>query len=163
MSNVHALMFDTMNGAENFYVNLETWEEQGIITVLDAVVATRNIGKEVELHQVTKKKTGRYAAGGGGAGFLAGMLLGGPILGLAAGAGIGAVTARMKDQGLDKDFINGIVEGIRPETSVLFLMTEGGDVDALAEELRPHKAQLLSTSLTGEQEETLRQLLSSED
>jgi uncharacterized membrane protein len=163
MANVHALLFEEMNGADNFYAALESMAEEGMVTIVDAVIAVRNIGKEVEVRQMTDKKTGRYAAGGGGVGFLAGMLLGGPILGLAAGAGIGAITARMKDEGLDDDFVKNIVDGIRPETSILFLMTEDGDPERINEALRPFKATLLTSNLPSDRQAELEELLKREE
>ena len=163
MTDVHALLFEEVNGADNFYAALEKMADEGMVTIVDAVIAIRNVGNDVEIRQMTDKKTGRYAAGGGGVGFLAGMLLGGPILGLAAGAGIGAITARMKDEGLDNDFVNGIVEGIQPETSLLFLMTEDGDPERISDALRPFKAVLLTSSLPNERKAELEELLKTEE
>jgi uncharacterized membrane protein len=162
-SNVFALLFSDTTGADNFYAALEGLADEGLVTIVDAVIAMRNAGQDVNVRQMTPKKTGRYATGGGGIGFLAGMLLGGPILGLAAGAGIGAITARMKNHGMDHDFVNDIVQGMQPETSVLFVMTQDGNVDKLREALRPYKAVVLTTSLTGEQEQELQQLLKDEE
>lgn len=162
MANITALAFDTMEGADNMFQNLMSWQEEGLIEVLDAVVATRNVGNDIQVEQKLKK-TGKYAARGSGVGLIAGMILGGPIVGLAAGAGIGAISGKMKKQGIDRKFVDSIVDAIRPETSILFIMTEGGDIERLQEELRVHRATVLSTTLSEEQEKDLRELLAREE
>jgi len=162
MSNIVALLFEDIQGAENMYENVLTWQEQGLIKVLDAVIATRGVGSSIEVKQ-KNKKTGKYAASGGGIGLIAGLILGGPIGGLAVGATAGAISGHMKQQKLERHFVDDVVEGIRPETSILFLMTDEGDVEGLEAELRPHHAKVLSTTLSAEQEANLRNLLAREE
>ncbi len=162
MANITALAFNNMEGADSMYQNLMSWQEEGLITVLDAVIATRNIGNDIQVEQKLKK-TGKYAARGSGVGLIAGMLLGGPIVGLAAGAGIGAISGKMKKHGIDKKFVDEVLEVIRPETSILFVMTEGGDIDRLQDELKVHQAKVLTTTLSEEQEKNLRNLLANEE
>lgn len=162
MSNITALLFEDTQGAEIMYDNLLTWQENGLVKVLDAVIATRSGGSDVQVEQKFKS-TGKYTTAGGGIGFIAGLILGGPIGGLAVGAAAGAIGGHMKSHGIDKKFVDGVVDGIRPETSVLFVMTDEGDQEGLEAELRPHKAKVLSTTLSDEQEANLRDLLASEE
>jgi uncharacterized membrane protein len=182
-ANVHVVMFEDVNGAENMLENVNTWEKQGWLKVDDAVVVTRGAGSEtppvamatsntenarvvygatsgteLEIKQ-TVKKTGKWALGGGGIGLLAGLLLGGPIGGLVVGATAGAITGAMKDYGIDDTFIKEVSAGLRPGASALFLMTSGGDEEKILPELRVHKARLLKTTLPPEQEGRLRDAL----
>ena len=161
MATITALAFDNVEGADNMFQTLMSWQDEGLIQVLDAVVATRNIGNDVQVEQKLKK-TGKYAARGSGIGLIAGVILGGPIGGLVAGAGIGAIAGKMKQHKLDKDFVEEVVESIRPETSILFIMTEGGDAERLKDELSAHQAKVLTTTLSEEEEAELRQLLADE-
>src|SRR5687768_7443277 len=103
-ANIHVVAFDDPYGAENMLENVHTWEKNGWIKVADAVVVTRGSGSagttgttmtamagggseganmtavpmsggntELEIKQ-THKNHGKYTLGGGGIGFLAGML-----------------------------------------------------------------------------------------
>jgi uncharacterized membrane protein len=162
MANITALAFDNMEGANNMFENLMSWQEEGLLKVLDAVIITRNIGNDVQVEQKLKK-TGKYAVRAGGAGLIAGMILGGPIVGLAAGAGIGAITGKMKKHGIDKDFVRNMEDAIRPETSILLILTEDSDIERLQSELKVHRAKVLSTTLPEEETENLRNLLAREE
>ena len=85
----------------------------------------------------TRGKKGKYAAVGGGIGLLAGALLGGPIGLLAVGAAsIGAITAAMKDFGIDDASIAAIKQSLQPNTSALLLLGHANDRDALLAKLR---------------------------
>lgn len=158
-SNVTVLAFDDIGAAEAMLDNLRAWEEAGWIKVEDAVVVTRGASAStVEIKQ-THKKGGRYALGGGGVGLLAGLLLGGPIGGLAVGAALGGVVGSMKDYGIDDKFIKNMSDNMKPNSSALFVMHSSGDQEKLLQELQPHKATVVSTTLTGDQEQKLRDSL----
>ncbi len=161
MSNIIALAFEGEETAQGMLNDLEKLQEQGKIEILDAVVASRGKGKRIEVKQ-TQSEKGKYAARGTGIGFLAGLLLGGPILGAAGGAAVGAVTGSMKDVGIDDDFIEQISSGLQPNTSAIFLMTQNADMEAIEAYLKPYKARVLSTTLSPESEAKLKQLLSKE-
>ncbi len=184
-ANIHAILFDDYHGADNMLTNVNTWQENGWITVEDAVIATRGAGsdepplivaagsteqpkliagqsapgmQDVEIKQ-TNKQGGKFTLGGGGIGLLAGLLFGGPIGGLVIGATAGAIAGALKDYGIDDNFIREVSEGLQPGNSILFLMTSGGDEEKILAELRPHRATLLKTTLPPEREAALRAVL----
>jgi uncharacterized membrane protein len=161
MSNIIVLAFDGQETAQGMLNDLQKLEEQGKIEILDAVVASRGVGKHIEVKQ-TQSDKGKYATRGTGIGFLAGLLLGGPILGAAGGAAIGAITGSMKDVGIDDHFIEQISSGLQPNSSAIFLMTQNADMDAIEAYLKPYKARVLSTTLSPETETELKKLLSEE-
>ncbi len=162
--NVTVFMFEDEGGAENFLENVMTWQEQGLFTVQDAVVAVRGVGSDVEVKQ-SHKFGGKYAGAGAGIGFIAGMLLGGPIGGLAVGAAIGGITGAMKDYGIDDKFIAQVNAGLAPNTSALFLMTSGGEAneEKILAELRPFKISMISTTLSPEMAAKISDALASEE
>lgn len=181
-ANIHVVMYDEIDAAENMLENVNMWQEKGWITVEDAVVVTRGLGSasgpiaaaaasaeqpmiihsaggtNVEIKQ-TQKKSGKFTLGGGGIGLLAGLLLGGPVGGLVAGATIGAITGALKDSGIEDKFIREASEGLAPGHSALFLMTSGGDEEKIIPELRGHKGRLIKTTLSAERERALRDAL----
>lgn len=162
MSNITALAFDGEQTAKGMLNDILKLEEQGKIEVLDAVVASRGVGKNVNIEQ-TKSLKGKYAKRGTGIGFLAGLLLGGPILGAAGGAAVGAISGSMKDIGIEDDFIEKISAGLGANTSAIFLMTQNADMEAVEKYLKPFKARVLSTTLPAEGEAKLKNLLSKEE
>ena len=129
--------------------------------ILDAVLVSRGVGDHVQMKQ-TRSLKGKYAKRGTGIGFLAGLLLGGPILGAAGGAAVGAITGSMKDIGIEDQFIADIAQGIGPNSSMLFLMTENAD-EKVMEYLKHFKARVLTTTLPPEEETRLQKLLETEE
>jgi len=161
MSNVVALAFEGEETAKGMLNDVLKLEEQGKSEVLDAVIASRGVGKNVNIKQ-TQSAKGKYAKRGTGIGFLAGLLLGGPILGAAGGAAIGAISGSMKDVGIKDDFIEQISAGLGQNSSAIFLMTQNADMEAIEKYLKPFKARVLTTTLDPEAEAKIVKLLSEE-
>lgn len=161
MSNVIALAFEGEETAKGMLNDVLKLEEQGKIEVLDAVIASRGVSKNVNIKQ-TQSAKGKFAKRGTGIGFLAGLLLGGPILGAAGGAAVGAISGSMKDVGIKDDFIEQISAGLGQNSSAIFLMTQNADMEAVEKYLKPFKARVLTTTLPPEEEARLQKLLESE-
>jgi uncharacterized membrane protein len=161
VSNIVGLAFEGRETADGWLKDLEKMAEDGHIEILDAVVVTRGVSDRIEIKQ-TKSMTKKYAGRGTGIGFLAGLLLGGPILGAAGGAAVGAITGSMKDVGIEDKFIEDIAQGIGPNSSMLFLMTQNADEKVL-NYLKHFKARVLTTTLPPEEETRLQKLLESEE
>lgn len=161
MSNIVALAFEGQETAKGWLKDLEKMAEDGHIEILDAVVVSRGASSNIEIEQ-TQSMKGKYAKRGTGIGFLAGLLLGGPILGAVGGAAVGAVTGSMKDVGIEDQFIEDIAQGAGPNSSMLFLMTQNADEKVL-NYLKPFKARVLTTTLPPEEEARLQKLLETEE
>lgn len=160
-SQVVVLGFDNQYAAEGMLEDLIKMQEEGLIELEDAVVASRGPGSHVEIQQ-TRSETGKFALRGIGIGLLAGLLLGGPIVGLVGGAAIGAITGGMKDRGLDDKFVDQVSEWVKPNTSALFLLVTEAKGDQVLERLQPFKARVLTTTLSQEQEKRLKKTLAEE-
>ena len=160
-SNIVVLRFDDESQAESMLLTFTELQERGIVTLEDAVIASRGPGDNIEIKQ-TQSVTGKYTLRGGGIGLLAGLLLGGPIGGLVGGTVAGAVAGALKDVGLDDKFIKETSEMLSPGSSALFLMGKADDLDKLLEELKPFKALVATTSLSEEQENRLKRTLAEE-
>ncbi len=59
-----------------------------------------------------------------------------PLLGVAIGAGIGALMGHFSDFGISKDFIDSVKSKVVPGTSALFLMTSSANTEKVAEEVK---------------------------
>jgi len=152
------LGFANQFGAEGMLEQVEAFEKQGLITLEDAVIASRGSGPNVQIKQA-RPKTGKTSLKGSGVGFLAGMLLGGPILGAAAGAGVGAIIGAIKDYGLDDNFVRDITDSLDTDKSALFLLVKESKPEEFHDKLHQYEAQVLTTNLPPEREKALRAML----
>lgn len=158
MSNLFVLGFENRFGAQGMWEEIKTMQEEGLITLDDAVIAERGAGSDVQVKQ-TRSVTGKTAAKGTGIGFIAGMLLGGPILGAAAGAAVGAISGSMKDIGIDDKFVNATIAWLKPDSSLLFLLVKEAQREEVLKRLSEYDATVLSTTVSEEQEKALVKLL----
>ena len=161
-SNIVVLRFDGESQAENMLSIFGDMQDKGIVTLEDAVIATRGPGDNIEIKQ-SQSVTGKYTLRGSGIGLLAGLLLGGPIGGLVGGTVAGAFAGALKDVGIDDKFIRQTSEMLTPGSSALFLMGRADDPEKFLEELRPFKALVATTSLSAEQETRLKRTLAEDE
>jgi uncharacterized membrane protein len=78
------------------------------------------------------------------------------------GVGIGALSGSLADVGIDEAFINNVREKVTPGTSALFALTSGATEDRVIEELKQFDFEIISTSLSTEQEQKLREAFGEE-
>jgi uncharacterized membrane protein len=150
--------FDDRYAAAATLEDFNAMQEEGLIEIEDAVVASRGSGSTVDIEQ-TRPLTGKYAGRGGGVGLLAGLLVGGPILGLVLGASFGAIISALKDYGIDDKFVKQVSEWVRPNTSALFLLVKEAKAEEVLERLRSLNAKVLTTTLPEEAEKRLKETL----
>ena len=160
-SNIIVLAFDGRYTAKATLVDIQKMQEEGLLEIVDAVVASSGPGGDIKIKQ-THSDTGKFALRGSGIGLLAGLLLGGPIGGLVGGAAVGTIAGALKDHGIDDDFIEEMSESLKPDSSALFLMVKNAKVEETLERLKPFKANVLSTTLSEEQEQKLKKVLEKE-
>ena len=160
-SNIIVLAFDGRYTANATLVDIQKMQEDGLLEIVDAVVASSGPGGDIKIKQTHSDK-GKFALRGSGIGLLAGLLLGGPIGGLVGGAAVGAIAGALKDYGIEDDFIEEISESLKPDSSALFLMVKNAKAEETLERLKPFKAKVLSTTLSEEQEQKLKKVLEKE-
>lgn len=163
MASLTAWKFPTADGADYALEKLAKLESQQLIQVYDAAVvswpAERKKPKTRELHDT--RKLG--ALGGGFWGLLFGLIFFVPILGLAVGAGLGAMSGSLRDAGISDEFISDVREKVTPGTSALFALTGEAVADRVAAEFQDSNAELISTNLSADQEAKLREAFGQED
>lgn len=82
------------------------------------------------------------------------------MLGLAAGAGAGAVAGALSDVGINDDFMKDLAATMKPGSSALFVLVRSMTPDKVLEELRGTGGTVLKTSLSHEDEAKLQAALS---
>jgi uncharacterized membrane protein len=163
MATLTAWKFSTPPGADVALEKLDKLQAQQLIQVQDAAVVTWPADrKKPETHGMNSA-TGIGALGGGFWGLLFGLIFFVPILGLAIGAGLGALAGSMRDVGISEEFINSVREKVTPGSSALFLLSSDAVIDRVKAEFAGTEAELISTNLSMDQEQKLREAFSDED
>jgi uncharacterized membrane protein len=152
--------FNDTSSAERCVQVLQTLQQQELIKVFDAATVVWEEGKKKPKTRQLNNLTGAGALGGAFWGLLFGLLFFIPLIGLAVGAAAGAIAGSMTDVGIDDDFIRKVREQVTPGTSALFVMTSDAVIDKVEEAFKGVQATLISTNLSKEQEDKLREAFS---
>jgi uncharacterized membrane protein len=147
--------FEAADGAEKAESTLQSAASEGLVTIVDHAVLSWPEGAEKpELKH--GHDSGKRGAGWGALwGILGGALFAVPVVGLAVGAGIGALAKSTDGTGITKEDMERIRTEVTPGTSALFLVTENADMDRLGERFRGRDSKLISTNLTDAEREVL--------
>jgi uncharacterized membrane protein len=148
--------FDSPTGADQAESTLLDLQKQQLITVHDAATVSWEEGKRKPKTRQASNMTGAGALGGSFWGLLFGLIFFVPLLGMAIGAGLGALAGSMSDVGIDDQFIKSVRDQVTPGTSALFVLTSGAVQDRVRDAFVGHRAELISTNLSNEQEAALR-------
>jgi uncharacterized membrane protein len=76
------------------------------------------------------------------------------------GAGVGALAGHFADTGIDRDFIRSVQDRVTPGTSALFLLSDHAALGRVELEFKGIYPELISTNLSDEQEQRLREAFS---
>jgi uncharacterized membrane protein len=158
-----AWKFSTPLGADEALDRLQKLQAQQLITVQDAAVVSWEIGRKKPKTRELGSTGAKGALGGSFWGLLFGLIFFIPLIGLAIGAASGAILGSLADVGISNDFINNVREQVTPGTSALFLLSSDAVQDRVRDEFKGTHAELISTNLSGEQEERLREAFATED
>src|SRR5215467_11087580 len=118
MSTLVVIEYDDMYKAEEVRLLLRKLQKDYLIDLEDAVIAVKDPKGKVKLHQAVNLAA-FGALSGGFWGSLIGLIFLNPLLGLAVGAGAGAVSGALTDIGINDDFMKQLAAGMNPKTSAL--------------------------------------------
>jgi uncharacterized membrane protein len=159
MSDLIVIAMESPSKAYELRARLAELQKTYLISMEDIVVVTREEDGKVKLHQATNL-TAAGAVGGSFWGMLIGMLFLNPLLGLAVGAGAGALSGYLTDIGIDDKFMKSLGEELRPGGAAIFVLVRKATGDKVIDGLRDFAGtgKILQTSLTKDSEEGLRAL-----
>ena len=160
MANLIAVTFDDTKTAFDLRAALAELQSEYLIEMEDIVVVTREENDKVKLHQPVNL-TAAGAAGGSFWGLLIGMVFLNPLLGVAVGAGAGALSGKLTDIGINDDFMKELGKGLPEGGAAVFVLVRKATADKVLDRLQAFrgKGKVLQTSLTKDSEEELRALL----
>jgi uncharacterized membrane protein len=157
MATLTVWKFDSAGGAQSALAQLERMQKEELVRINDAAYVTWPEGKKKPKTEQLHSLTGAGALGGSFWGLLFGLIFFVPLLGMAVGAAMGALSGSMADVGIDDDFIRQVRQEVTPGTSALFVMSSGAVADRVIDEFKQTGATLVSTNLSTEQENKLRE------
>ncbi|MBW1996839.1 MAG: DUF1269 domain-containing protein [Deltaproteobacteria bacterium] len=158
MSNLVVIGFEDEHKAFELRAELAKLQKEYLIDMEDVVVVTKDDKGKLKLHQAVNL-TAAGAVGGTFWGMLIGLIFLNPLLGVAVGAGVGALSGKLSDIGITDKFMKELGETLRPGTSALFVLVRKATPDKVLEALKGFKGKVLKTSLTKDKEEELRKVL----
>lgn len=161
MSDLIVVAFDDEATAFELRAALVKLQKEYLLEMEDAVVVTKSAEGKVALHQAVNL-TAAGAATGAFWGTLVGFLFLNPLLGMAAGAGAGALSGRFTDIGINDQFMKDMGETLTNGGAAVCVLVRKMTGDKVLERLAEfkEKGRVLQTSLTNEQEEKLKAFIS---
>ena len=158
MTDLIVIAFDDQFKAEEVRTKLRKMQKEYLIDLEDAVVAVKDNAGKVKLHQMYNL-TAMGAVSGGFWGGLIGLMFLNPLLGMAVGAGAGAVSGALTDVGINNDFMKQLAQDFKNGSSLLFVLVRKATPDKVLAELQGTGGKVIKTSLTHEQEGKLQAAL----
>ena len=131
-----------------------------LLRLEDAAYAYKDDKGRPRIHQTVNLT--RYGAAGGALwGTLIGLLFLNPLLGLAVGAGTGAIAGKLSDVGIDDDMIKDIGSELKQDRAAVFLLADEATIDRVVDAFRPLNPTVIQTNLSKDNEKELVEALQS--
>jgi uncharacterized membrane protein len=157
MSDLIVMSFNSVATAEEVRDEIRGLQKQGLISVTDAAVISKDADGKINVHNEVSRET----KVGAGVGAVMGALLtfvfpvAGIVVGTAAGAAVGALIGN----GVDKKFVEDVQNQLAPGSSALFIVLKGGNHAAIRGVIEPYEGTLLQTTFDSDFENELRRAL----
>lgn len=161
MSTLVVIAYPDLHQAEEVRLKLRKLQRDYLIDLEDAVVATKDAGGKLKLHQAVNLTTAGMASGGLW-GALIGLIFLNPLLGFAVGAGAGALSGKLADYGINDQFMKDLAATLTPGSSALFVLVRKATPDKVLAELEGTGGKVLKTSLSDAEEAKLQAALDAE-
>ena len=158
MATLIAIVYPTEAKAEEVRNKLFALQNQSLIKLGDAVIATKADSGKVKLNQLVNT-TAAGAAQGSFWGLLIGVLFLNPLFGVAIGAASGALGGALTDIGINDAFMKELAGKLEPGKAALFVLIEEMTADKVLKEIEGHGGVVLKTSLDESKEQVLRDAL----
>lgn len=133
------IAFPDIYRAQEFMTAALGLAARGDLVLVDRVLITKNEDGTTRVVETTDPQGGRTALSGAVWAGLIGLLVGGPIgwvTGIAAGAGAGALVAKVVDLGISDEWVAWFKETVLPGSAIVALLATDLDEEALVGEAR---------------------------
>ena len=158
MSDLIAIVYPTEPKAEEVRNRLIELQKEYLITLGDAVIATKTDAGKIKLNQMVST-TAAGAVSGSFWGLLIGVLFLNPLIGAAVGAASGALGGALTDVGINDNFMKDLAANIQPGNAALFVLVQSMTADKVLKDISSYGGVVLKTSLDETKEQVLRDAL----
>lgn len=141
---------------------IEKKAKEAGVEIKDAVIAFKTGEGRIKIRQTKDMTTGKGARRGGFWGLVVGFVLGGPVLGVLAGLGLGAIAGRRIDHGLDDEFISKVSKSLKPGTSALLVLIDEEHAEGAIAYLKSFNAEMHVSDISKEAEEAIDEVAGDE-
>ena len=156
-----AVAYDEMDGANRVRQEIVRlgWNENRLI-LNDVAVVVRHADGSFTLDR-QRFPSAENVLGASAVGFIAGLVLGVPIVGAAIGAMVGGAGTALSvtSAGIGKDFVTEVQESMKPGTSALFVLDAGGDMEVILHAIRGLGGTVLKTNVDVERARLIQSTL----
>lgn len=159
MSYVIVITFPDPEEAGRVRHTLSQVEHEGRLSLDDSAVVVKDADGEIHVHNEIDRGLKVGVLGGGMLGLLIGFIFGGPIGSMLVGAFGGALMGSLAGLGIDKGFLEEVEAAMPVNSSALFVLVGDAEPDMAIAALRPYEGSIYHTSLSPDDEETLRRAL----
>lgn len=154
-----AVSFDEPLKAQEALLAAMRLQGHGRLDLEDAAIVTRAPNGRVRVAQTRDVSATQGAAAGSWWGLIAGLFVGGPLIGAALGAGLGGLFAKLRDIGIDDDEMKRMGEELDEGHAALFLLVRDCHLVHCLAEARRFDGTLLHTTLDPDTETKVREAL----
>ncbi len=158
MSDLIVIVYPTEAKAEEVRNRLVALQKEYLITLGDAVIATKTDAGKIKLNQMVST-TAAGAVSGSFWGLLIGVLFLNPLIGAAVGAASGALGGALTDVGINDNFMKELAANIQPGNAALFVLVQSMTADKVLKDVSSYGGVVLKTSLDETKEQVLRDAL----
>ena len=162
MNTLTVWRFDTPGAAQAALPSLATVVAEGRATVDDAALVSWPPGQRKPSADTLGGLDGPGQLWGGFWGLVLGLIFLTPLAGPTFGAAAGAVAGSLSEFGVEDDFVREVRMVVTPGSSAVFLVSTAASATRLAGALTPFEIQTLTSRLSAEQEQRLREALGEE-
>jgi len=155
--NLIVMTFDNESDAGKLMQSLRLLEKQGQMSIEDTAVLIKDQSGKLRVDNEVSGSVETGAVVGGSLGLLLSFMF--PVIGIAVGAGGGALIGKVLERGVDGKFVKDVGEELQPGTSALFITGRGSNHEAVLRTLEPFKGNVYQTNLSSELEDELRRVL----
>jgi uncharacterized membrane protein len=149
MKHLWAVGYDDMERASHVRDEIVRlgWVENRLV-LADVAVVVRHLDGSFTFDR-ERFPTGANIMGASAVGFLAGLVLGVPMVGAAVGAMVGGAGTAMNamSAGIADDFVRDVQRSMKPGTSAIFVLDSEGDMDVILHDIRGLGGTVLKTNV----------------
>jgi len=160
MSGIAAVIFkQDMEKGARAYAQIEGMVHDQLIRLETATTAVRNESGKVSLGETHDWTSGKRLRRGGFWGVLLGLAFAGPLIGLAAGLGLGAFIGKRKKDKQKSQFVQDLADNLEPGDSAVFVSFDQMHRPDVLEMLNKLGGVVIADELSAEDEAALMEAL----